>query len=707
MIITCNKCNTSYNLDENLLNSTGSKVRCSRCRNIFIAYPLQLADEAEPSAESIQEAIVEQNFQETEFEKEEKQPKEQNLTTEDLSQVEDSELEDSSLPLNEDLDSLGFDIEDSPAVEDEEKKDEIQKDLNNLDIEETPEATELDLPDFDDDNLSLDEDLTSLELDIDGTLAEENNDNISTEAEVDEIIPDELEDLNLGLEFEEEPSQTDKQEPDDNILEEAKKDETALDELENLELELELEEDPSQTKQTESDEFDLSDLENILENEEQLDGLDEDDLNEELELDLDLSIDETSTDLTSEPDQISSRLEDDEENLEDLEFDLDMEFEEKQIIADDLDDKLDIAEPDVAELDDDLDLDNIDESGEIDLSEIEAMLDKDDESLETIPDDSQEELSLYSDSDSGVEKWASGQKEDAEGNIDISEIEAFLDQEDTDDFIEDTQDTGEEPELELEENAKTDNEDLLTSALAEDAKEVDPKESLDTGDIELEFEVDDEQEEPDDNSMESTMEFEPKTIEDEEEDLYPKPKPKKKKGLNKGLVFLLIIIALGAIAVGTYYVLNNMGIEVPYISNLIKPQTNDPGNLKLTTFNINSKFIDNQKIGKLFVITGKIKNEYSNPRSFIQVAGKLYAKGKALKASETVYCGNIISGLDLSNMDLPSIKKRLGNKNGDNQSNINIKPDKAVPFMVVFTKLPDELAEFTIEINQSSPAQKP
>ena len=39
MIIICKSCKTRYNLDEGLLKPTGSKVRCSSCRYIFLAYP--------------------------------------------------------------------------------------------------------------------------------------------------------------------------------------------------------------------------------------------------------------------------------------------------------------------------------------------------------------------------------------------------------------------------------------------------------------------------------------------------------------------------------------------------------------------------------------------------------------------------------------------------------------------------------------------
>jgi len=39
MIIECEKCHTKYTLDENLLKKTGSKVRCSQCKHLFVAFP--------------------------------------------------------------------------------------------------------------------------------------------------------------------------------------------------------------------------------------------------------------------------------------------------------------------------------------------------------------------------------------------------------------------------------------------------------------------------------------------------------------------------------------------------------------------------------------------------------------------------------------------------------------------------------------------
>ena len=39
MIITCKQCNTSFNLKGSFVKLKGTKVQCSKCRNLFIVYP--------------------------------------------------------------------------------------------------------------------------------------------------------------------------------------------------------------------------------------------------------------------------------------------------------------------------------------------------------------------------------------------------------------------------------------------------------------------------------------------------------------------------------------------------------------------------------------------------------------------------------------------------------------------------------------------
>jgi predicted Zn finger-like uncharacterized protein len=53
MIIECDNCRTTFNLEENLLDNEGSKVRCSLCRHVFLAYPPQVSASADEFEETV------------------------------------------------------------------------------------------------------------------------------------------------------------------------------------------------------------------------------------------------------------------------------------------------------------------------------------------------------------------------------------------------------------------------------------------------------------------------------------------------------------------------------------------------------------------------------------------------------------------------------------------------------------------------------
>jgi predicted Zn finger-like uncharacterized protein len=62
MIIECESCQSKYNLDEGLLKSGGSKVRCSVCKNVFIAYPPEELHIEEPATDMILEEGLEETL---------------------------------------------------------------------------------------------------------------------------------------------------------------------------------------------------------------------------------------------------------------------------------------------------------------------------------------------------------------------------------------------------------------------------------------------------------------------------------------------------------------------------------------------------------------------------------------------------------------------------------------------------------------------
>jgi predicted Zn finger-like uncharacterized protein len=61
MIIVCEKCSSKFSLDETLLKSEGSKVKCSMCKHVFIAYPTQQMSDEDP----VPDKVLDQNLEDT------------------------------------------------------------------------------------------------------------------------------------------------------------------------------------------------------------------------------------------------------------------------------------------------------------------------------------------------------------------------------------------------------------------------------------------------------------------------------------------------------------------------------------------------------------------------------------------------------------------------------------------------------------------
>jgi pilus assembly protein FimV len=179
---------------------------------------------------------------------------------------------------------------------------------------------------------------------------------------------------------------------------------------------------------------------------------------------------------------------------------------------------------------------------------------------------------------------------------------------------------------------------------------------------------------------------------------------KEKSRFGKLVLVAVAFILLAAAGYGIFTALNISGFHIPFVGSYMNTQTPDPGNLKIIAYDLNSKFSENKHVGKVFIITGTVKNEYSEPRSFIKITGRLYEPAQKLSHTEHVYAGNAFSELELNNLDMEAIKNRLNNRFGQNRSNVNIEPGKSIPFVIIFSQLPQQLEEFTVEIESSSPA---
>jgi predicted Zn finger-like uncharacterized protein len=716
MIITCEVCNTSFNLDEKRLKPTGSKVRCSVCAHVFNAFPQQ---------DSSPEPIAMDTGPDPEMAFSVDEPGEDEFALDEAGQTEPPDFEIESA-VSEVLEDAPSDISlesqflsdpgpDADPVTDSDATaiaDLSDEDLNlDFSFEDGDDATATVIADLDADDLdlNLDEppggaeavvaDPDSDDLRLDFTSEEAVDGNATVIADLDD------EELDLDDDFALQPDQ-----PAHSPFSAADAGTETMDELDELDLVLEVEEaDAGERRLAEpppklEDDLDLSSLDSLI-HDDQDQATDADTRvvagDDEPELALD------SGDSTSPPQVVAADEAGD--MLEELAFDLDRDGKP---------DDLDVEALDDAEM-------------EIDLSEIEKMLEEPETKsadFSALPD---QDIDLEIEGGLEAEKWMSEAGGESQlvmdEELDLSGLEQALEDVDT----EANEETLEEPELELElgkvgevldepgETVVVDSElDFDLSDFEEDAL---PKQGTDesireSADMELEFEVEgDTQAERtiDDEGLEATAVIPPPRAEKvgAAESRIARtplsaPTPRAvKKGISKSLVFILIIAILGGGGFGAYYLLEQRGIEIPYLSAYLKPTVQDPGYLRLTTHDINSRFIENANVGRLFVISGMVKNDYTVNRGMITVSGEIFATGRRPVQQELVYCGNVMSDLELANLEWDTIRERLANRLGDNRSNVRIEPGESIPFMVVFSDLPDDLEEFTIEVTGSTALQ--
>ena len=199
---------------------------------------------------------------------------------------------------------------------------------------------------------------------------------------------------------------------------------------------------------------------------------------------------------------------------------------------------------------------------------------------------------------------------------------------------------------------------------------------------------------------------EQETILDHSE-LHPgRPQKRKKRSGVGGPVMLLILLFI--LVAGAYIASMTLGYKIPYLSDVkipilekyFKKEMPQKADLKPipNEGSVNSRFISNDTAGELFIITGKIENPSTIPYSYLQVMGTLITKGKVKAKTLITFCGNIISEEMLKTGNIQDITKQLATREGAHNSNVNVKPGGFVPFMIVFSDLPDNLENFTVEV---------
>ena len=793
MILTCEKCDTSFSFDESLIKPSGSKVRCSKCRNVFVVQlpapaskantgvedllsgtsaaagvtglddldlaaiekSLDLDIDREPDADLAAEGDVATNDNDLNFDAADF------AAAADVGAITaDSDTDDLNFEL--DLDSLADDTATTTSVTDgstETMDFELDLDFDNLDAETA--GTEATAPATDEIDFDLDfegledaaadsedaqsaggsaaadtgtEDDLDFELDMDFDNATGGSESDSLDFELDHGLEEKSVVSDAKVEFDE-TQELDLSDVDS--LFDLGHDKTgapaAGDQAEDLDLELDLEADAPTEKDkaasTEAtEELDLAELEEMIEKAEDT-PLSQDSVEDDAELDLDLKLDpafdagEEKTNAAA-PDDVEITDDFDLTGLDEL---LEEDAVEEPAVQGSTESESSAIQMDLTDEPTQVN----EEAGAIALDDMLELAQEEPEA-EGVSAESTEEFDLEFDSDESnaadtsievLETAAIDDNEDAE--FDLSNLDDMLElAEEPSGDASQAEDDDIELEFDLEEMPVSEAEtaagvagDLEFEVEEEADHAAEPATAAVTsaeGDAAADtFGMGDLSEDGKDLDVDSE-ETNPETEVLEEAALVETAK-KRSGGMMRALFVLVLLVAVGAggifaaqfLGIDIPYLDKLKGVKIPYVSDLLGPKFEDAGNLKIAINekDVNGRFVTNEKLGALYVVSGKVKNDYDDPRSSIRVTGKIYSKGRKLELEKTVYAGNVLSDGDLGAIDQDGIDQKLQNRFGQGRKNLDVKNGATVPFMIVFSNLPKNPDEYTVEVADSQKAK--
>jgi predicted Zn finger-like uncharacterized protein len=108
--------------------------------------------------------------------------------------------------------------------------------------------------------------------------------------------------------------------------------------------------------------------------------------------------------------------------------------------------------------------------------------------------------------------------------------------------------------------------------------------------------------------------------------------------------------------------------------------------------------VRNEKSGQIFVVEGKVVNNFPTPKELIKVEASLFDDTGVAVATKKQYCGASLALYELQLKSPEEIERALNSKENIAINNTNIPPGGEVEFMVVFYEPPPTVREFGIRV---------
>jgi predicted Zn finger-like uncharacterized protein len=165
---------------------------------------------------------------------------------------------------------------------------------------------------------------------------------------------------------------------------------------------------------------------------------------------------------------------------------------------------------------------------------------------------------------------------------------------------------------------------------------------------------------------------------------------KTKTGRRKALAVLLLAFGLAGGLLG--YIWYGRQTPAPAPEDVAQKVA------RLTMRNVRQYYVDNEKVGKIMVIEGKVVNEFPRPKALIAVEAAIYDKDKKPLSVKKQMDGTQLSLFQLQVLSEKEMESFLNNKIEILSNNISVPQGGEVPFMVLFYAPPPGVAEFGVRI---------
>lgn len=174
---------------------------------------------------------------------------------------------------------------------------------------------------------------------------------------------------------------------------------------------------------------------------------------------------------------------------------------------------------------------------------------------------------------------------------------------------------------------------------------------------------------------------------------------------NKVLTYVIAALVIAIIGLGAFlYSRPAMDLVSSWFGSAEteeakEPEVLGPDEVQLISLqNVRQYFVTNEKIGQLFVIEGKARNDFSVPMELIKIEASLFdAQGQVVEQKEFL-AGNTVSLFQLQILSEPELEAALQARVGILTNNTNLRPTMDVQFMVFFSNPPDTVQEYGLKV---------